>query len=70
MDFEELKLHVGRRIKHYREKKGLQQQALAAKIDYDKSNMSRLEAGKMNVTLLTLHTVARALDINIEDLLK
>lgn len=70
MEFKDLRLKVGKRIKFYRKQKGLQQQELAAMINYDKSNMSRLEAGKMNVTLLTLYTVAKELDISIEELIK
>ena len=64
------KIHVkvGIQIQKIRELKGLSQQDLAAKCNLEKSNMSRLEAGKVNPTLSTLEKVATALEINIIEL--
>lgn len=63
-----LQINVGKQIQKIRELKGLSQQDLAAKCNFEKSNMSRLEAGKVNPTLSTLEKVASALEINIIEL--
>ena len=63
-----IQVKVGIQIQKIRELKGLSQQDLAAKCNFEKSNMSRLEAGKVNPTLSTLEKVASALEINIIEL--
>ena len=65
-----IQVKVGIQIQKIRELKGLSQQDLAAKCNLEKSNMSRLEAGKVNPTLSTLEKVATALEINIIELFK
>jgi len=60
---------IGQRIKEMREAKGLSQQELAAKLDYEKSNMSRLESGRVNPRITTLQNVADALKITLPELL-
>jgi transcriptional regulator with XRE-family HTH domain len=59
---------VGKQIQKLRELKGLSQQDLAAKCNFEKSNMSRLEAGRVNPTLSTLEKVANALEITLAEL--
>jgi transcriptional regulator with XRE-family HTH domain len=59
---------IGKRIKEVRESKGLSQQELAAKLDYEKSNMSRLESGRVNPRITTLKHVAEALEVPIMEL--
>lgn len=63
-----LQINVGKHIQKLRELKGISQQDLAAKCNFEKSNMSRLEAGKVNPTLSTLEKVANALDITLAEL--
>lgn len=63
-----LQLIVGKNIQRIRESKGISQQELAAKCNFEKSNMSRLEAGRVNPTLSTLEKVAKALDISLAEL--
>ncbi len=63
-----LQLIVGKNIQKIRESKGISQQELAAKCNFEKSNMSRLEAGRVNPTLSTLEKVAKALDISLAEL--
>ena len=65
-----LQIIVGKNIKKVREVKGISQQVLAAKCNFEKSNMSRLEAGRVNPTLATLEKVALALGVNIIELFK
>jgi transcriptional regulator with XRE-family HTH domain len=69
---------LGQRIKELRQEKGITLDNLGigmsldkrALKEYDKSNMSRLEAGKLNPRIFTLYRVARALDVTLDELLK
>ncbi|WP_395048876.1 helix-turn-helix domain-containing protein [Flavobacterium sp.] len=61
---------VGKRIQEIRIEKKISQQDLAAKCNFEKSNMSRLEAGRANATLSTLEKICDALQINYIELFK
>ena len=63
-----LQIKVGKRIQELRELKGVSQQDLAAKCNFEKSNMSRLESGRVNPTLSTLEKIANALEISLSEL--
>lgn len=63
-----LHIQVGKQIQKIRELQGLSQQDLAAKCNFEKSNMSRLEAGKVNSTLSTIEKVAKALNVDVAKL--
>jgi transcriptional regulator with XRE-family HTH domain len=65
-----LQIKVGKRIQEIRIEKNLSQQDLAAKCNFEKSNMSRLEAGRANATLSTLETVSKALEVDVIELFK
>jgi transcriptional regulator with XRE-family HTH domain len=65
-----LQIEVGKRIQEIRIEKNISQQDLAAKCNFEKSNMSRLEAGRANATLATLEIVSKALEVNIIELFK
>jgi transcriptional regulator with XRE-family HTH domain len=65
MDKDKILKHIGNNIKNIRESKGISQQKLAADCNFEKSNMSRIEAGKTNPTILTLYKIANALDVEI-----
>ena len=53
-----LQERVGNRIKEIRIQKEISQQDLAAKCNFENSNMSRIEAGKTNMTLSTIEIIA------------
>jgi ribosome-binding protein aMBF1 (putative translation factor) len=63
-----LQINIGKQIQKLRELKGLSQQDLAAKCNFEKSNMSRLEAGRVNPTISTLEKVANALNVSLVEL--
>ena len=65
-----LQIKVGKRIQEIRIEKNISQQDLAAKCNFEKSNMSRLEAGRANATLSTLEIVSKALLVNVIELFK
>ncbi len=60
---------VAKRIRALREGRGMTQQELAALLDYEKSNLSRLESGKVNIKLSTIYKIAQAFDISMSELL-
>ncbi|MBF7091932.1 helix-turn-helix transcriptional regulator [Flavobacterium sp. ALJ2] len=61
---------VGKRIQAIRIEKNISQQDLAAKCNFEKSNMSRLEKGNANATLSTLEKVCDALQVDYIELFK
>ena len=67
---ESLQQKVGKRIQEIRIQKNISQQELAAKCNFEKSNMSRLENGNANATLTTLEKVCDALKIDYIELFK
>ena len=68
MDKDDFLKQLGHNIKTIRESKGISQQQLAAECNFEKSNMSRIEAGRTNPTIYTLHKIATALGVNIASL--
>lgn len=69
MNKEDLLIAIGKNIKKIREDKNINQAELAALCNYEKSNMSRIEAGRTNLTIGTLLTIANALDCTILELI-
>ncbi|MCT3756074.1 helix-turn-helix transcriptional regulator [Elizabethkingia anophelis] len=70
MEKSEILIRVGKRIKELRIQKGISQVDLVARMDgnIDPTNISRIEAGRTNPTLLTLQRIANALEVNISEL--
>ena len=69
MEKQELLKYLGANIKRIREEKGMTQQELASLCNFEKSNMSRLEAGNTNPTIYTLYKVALALKVDLTDVI-
>lgn len=68
MDSAEIKIRVGERIRKIREAKNISQQEIAVLCDFEKSSMSRIEAGRTNPTVTTLFKISAALGVTIKDL--
>lgn len=51
MNEQQLFIKIGDKIKEIRLEKGISQQDLAAKCNFEKANMSRIEAGRTNLTI-------------------
>lgn len=60
---------IGAKIREFRMEKKLSQNDLAILCNFEKASMSRIEAGKTNVTIFTLYKISKALNVNIADLL-
>jgi len=58
---------LGARIKELRTRKHMTQNDLAIQCEFEKASMSRIEAGKTNVTVLTLQKISEALNTDIRE---
>ena len=61
-------IKIGMKIKELREEQNISQQDLAAACDFEKSNMSRIEAGRTNLTIGTLLKIGQNLGVKLTDL--
>lgn len=70
MESSEIFKIVGSRIKQLRIQKGMSQVDLVGKMEgnIDATNISRIESGRTNPTLLTLYRIAVALEVKLSDL--
>ena len=68
MNFTIILKKIGERIKEIRELNGISQQDLAASCNFEKSNLSRIEAGSSNITVATLFKISQALNTTISDI--
>lgn len=69
MKKEQIQINVGNRIRQFRESKRISQQVLAAMCNFEKGNMSRIEAGRTNPTIYTLYKISQALEVKISELI-
>lgn len=58
------------RIKEIREKNNLSIQELGYRSDIDRSELSKIEKGKKNITYRTLCKIASGLGVKLSDLVK
>ncbi len=58
---------IGNRVKNLRIDKGLSQEELARRIDFDRTYLSRVESGKQNMTVETLLKICEGLDVTIKE---
>ena len=68
MNEQQLFIKVGDKIKGMRQEKNMSQQELADKCNFEKSNLSRIEAGRTNLTIKNLYKISHALNVKIKDL--
>jgi len=60
---------VGLNIRKIREDKGLSQEKLAALADLHRTYIGQIERGEKNIGLKNLEKIAKALNVNVKDLL-
>ena len=62
---------IGRRIREVRLSKNLTQLDLVSRIEgeVDPTNISRIESGRTNPTIFTLHKLAEAMEVTLLELL-
>lgn len=59
---------IGKRIKDIRENKGMTQQQVSDICDFEKSTVSRIEAGRTNLTIKNLYKISMALDVQMKEI--
>lgn len=57
-------------VRSYRTKRGLSQEKLAEEADLHRTYIGMIERGERKVTIVTAEKIAKALKINITDLLQ
>lgn len=70
MDYQEEILFISRRIKELRKENRLTVQELAYRCDMERSNLSRIEAGRTNLTVKTLCIICNALGVSLHDVIR
>ena len=68
MEKEEFLKRLGENIIRLRDKKGLRQIDLATKLNIDDSSLRRIESGRTNPTIITLRSIADALEVNLSEI--
>lgn len=66
---QEILLKIGKKVKFYREQKGLSQYDLAIDAKITENQIGRIERAEINTSILALYSIAKALKINVKDLL-
>lgn len=67
---EDYSKRLGENLKRIRTKKGITQIEIAKELGADRSFVSNIENGKTNPTLSTIANLAKALDVQVNELLK
>lgn len=70
MNYQEEILCISARIKELRKERKLTVQELAYRCDMERSNLSRIEAGRTNLTVKTLCTICNALNVNLREVIR
>lgn len=70
LDYQEEVAYISNRIRQLRKEKHLTVQELAYRCDMERSNMSRIEAGRTNLTVKTMCIICNALCVNLRDLIR
>jgi len=60
---------IGMNISKIRKEKGMTQEDLCGVTELDRSHLSEIENGKMNVTVKTLSKISESLGVSLKDLL-
>ena len=65
MNEQQLFIRIGSNIREMREERGMTQQDLAARCNMEKSNISRIEAGRTNLTARSALKISQALGVKL-----
>ena len=70
MDYQDEIRYISARIKELRKERMLTVQELADRCDMERSNLSRIEAGRTNLTIKTMCIICNALNITLRDVIR
>lgn len=66
----ELKRHFGNRVREFRLRRNLSQEALAELCELNRTYVGSVERGERNISLINIHRLASALAIEPHELLR
>lgn len=70
MDYQDEIRYISARIKELRKERMLTVQELAYRCDMERSNLSRIEAGRTNLTVKTMCIICNALSVSLRDVIR
>lgn len=70
MDYNQEIAAIAARIKQLRKERKLTVQEVAYRCDMERSNLSRIEAGRTNLTIKTICTICNALHVELRDVVR
>ena len=70
IDYTEEIRHIALKIKALRKERKLTVQELAYRCDMERSNLSRIEAGRTNLTVKTMCIICNALSVSLRDVIR
>lgn len=68
--YEEEISYISSRIRELRKERRLTVQELAYRCDMERSNLSRIEAGRTNLTVKTMCIICNALSVSLRDVIR
>ena len=68
--YEEEIAYISSIIRELRKEKKLTVQELAYRCDMERSNLSRIEAGRTNLTIRTICIICNALEVGLRDVIR
>ena len=68
--YEEEVSYISSRIRELRRARRLTVQELAYRCDMERSNLSRIEAGRTNLTVKTMCIICNALNVSLRDVIR
>ena len=68
--YEEVISYISSRIRELRKERRLTVQELAYRCDMERSNLSRIEAGRTNLTVKTMCIICNALSVSLRDVIR
>lgn len=70
IDYQEEIAFISKKIRELRKERKMTVQELAYRCDMERSNMSRIEAGRTNLTVKTMCIICNALNVNLRDIIR
>lgn len=70
VDYQQEIAYISSKIRQLRQEKQMTVQELAYRCDMERSNLSRIEAGRTNLTVKTMCTICNALNIDLRDIIR
>ena len=62
-------INFGKKVREIRKEKGFSQEKLAHKADLHRTYIGMIERAEKNITLLNIEKIAKALEVNINELM-